>query len=209
MVSQALHIQSDFSDYYDCISSQNGIIYKRNMSDCKQRGSALKYLRGLGIKTLEVKQVNSFSYLDDKLVVYTDPKKHNGKGKKICTYSEAILNYGNFLASKYIENTNDLTVKYLQIGRRRFTLTFKKYNEDLLSLGKLVDISESTEEYNRLIGLPIFSIDYISNGVEMIATDFNEVQNLGILGINNYLSTDDIVEEIIGALIAYNKVERK
>lgn len=205
MISENLHIVSDFKDYYDICSSDDGILYKRNMSDCMQRGRALKYLRNIGIKTIDVKQVSNFSYLDKKLVVYTDPKKHNGQGKKICTYDEAISCYGNFLASPYIEEAEGITIKYLQIGKQRFTLTFRNYNDNL-NIGQLVNISKQENSYNRLIGLPIFSIDYISNGVEMVATDFNEVQNLQRIGMNNYLGAKDIVSEILESLVVYNKL---
>ena len=129
MSNTPICIKSDFSDFYDTISSPNGIVYNRRLSDCIPRGSALKYLRSLGIKTLELKQVTNFSYLDDKLVVYTDPNKHNGGGKKICTYEDAVSMYPNFIASKYIKDQRGFTVKYLQVGKKRYNLTFKKESE--------------------------------------------------------------------------------
>jgi len=214
MSKAPLCIKSDFTDYYGTLSEKSGIIYNRKISDCKQRGADLAYLRKLGIKTLELKQVSSFSYFDDKLVVYTDPKKHNGLGKKICTYDEAMSMYSNYLACKYIEKKDGLTIKYLQVGKRRFTLTFKEdmsstlLTSEFLKEGRLININEAESAYNRLIGLPIFSIDYISDGVDMIATDFNEVQNLERLGMNRYLKSEEVINEIIEALMVYNKAER-
>ena len=199
-------IQSDFNDYYDILSDdKSALVYKRYMCDCKQRGTDLKYLRSIGIKTIELKQVSQFSSLDGNIVVYTDPKGHNGNGKKIMNVNEAMLNYSNCLASKYYETEDNFTIKYLQIGKRRFTLCFKKIDKLSLSPGILVDIKESSNEYNRLIGLPIFSIDYISNNNEMIATDFNEVQNLSSIGMQNYISPDNIMTEILESLAIYNK----
>lgn len=202
-----LSIASDFKDYYDIESSPNGIIYKRFTKDCMSRGKALSYLRSIGIKTIELKQVSDFSFLTDKLVVYTDPKKHGGAGKRIMPFEEARDCYSNFLASAYLEESNGITVKYLQVGKKRYSLTFKNENRTL-ELGKLVDIKQYGEEYNYIIGLPIFSIDYICKDGIMVATDFNEVQNLEQIYINHYLSSGSVKKEIINSLLAYNKIER-
>lgn len=213
MTQTQLCIKTDFEDYYDKFAlvnrDNNGILYKRMMSDSMQRGSALKYLRSLGVKTLDIKQVSSFSHLDKNLVVYTDPKKHNGLGKKILSYEEAMTSYSNFPASKYLEDSDGFTVKVVQVGQRRFTLTFKKDKDDKsLNEGILVNLCEMTPAYNMLIGLPIFSIDYIASGCEMIATDFNEVENLKRLNLDRYMTGQEICTEIINSLYKYNKVER-
>lgn len=201
-----LCIKSDYTDFYDVLSKDNSIItYNRYLSQCKQRGSALKYLRSLGIKTLDIKQVNQFFRGDGPIVVYKDPTGHGGTGKDIMTVDEAMQSYSNCVASKYYNN-DGFTIKYLQIGKRRFSLCFKKNESETLNMGTLVDIKEITSEYNRLIGLPIFSIDYISNGYDMIATDFNEVENLHNIGIDRYLDSNAVITEIIDALTVYNKI---
>lgn len=199
-------IKSDFTDYYDILQDKNSILtYNRNLSECKQRGTALKYVRSLGLKTIEVKPVNQYISLDGSILVYTNPKLHNGEGKKIMTVDEAMQSYSNCIASKFYDNVSNV-VKFLQIGKRRFTLYFKKDSPYDLSHGKLVDIRESLSEYNRLIGLPILSIDYIEINGEMVATDFNEVENLKNLGIDEFIRPEDIIKEIKDSLIVYNKV---
>lgn len=199
-----LNINSDFTDYYDVLSDKNSIItYNRFLADSKQRGTALKYLRSIGIKTVELKQVNKFFRDDGPIIVYTNPKGHHGEGKKILSVDEALQSYENSIACKYYEDT--VTIKYVQIGKRRFTLCFQKFDPVTLNMGRLISIRESTPEYNRLVGLPIFSIDYISNGHEMLATDFNEVENLQRIGMNNYISARDVVAEIEESLKIYNK----
>ena len=201
-----LCIKSDFTDYYDTLNNVNSnLVYNRYISQCKQRGAALKFLRNIGVKTVELKQVNKFFREDGYIVVYTDPKAHNGLGKKIMTVDEANRAYGNYIASHYYDNTNGLTLKFLQIGKRRFTLYYKTDKPLSLELGTLIDVKESQAYYNRIIGLPIFSIDYISNGHEMLATDFNEVQNLSLIGANKLLTPEEIILEILDAMIAYNK----
>lgn len=201
-----LCIKSDYTDFYDVLSNNNSIItYNRYLSQCKQRGSALKYLRSLGIKTLDIKQVNQFFRGDGPIVVYKDPMGHHGNGKAIMSVDEAMQYYGNCVASNYY-NKDGFTIKYLQIGKRRFSLCFKKNETETLDVGTLIDIKENTSEFNRLIGLPIFSIDYISNGCEMIATDFNEVENLHNINMDRYLDSNTVITEIIDALTVYNKI---
>lgn len=201
-----LCIKSDYKDFYDVLSNDNSIItYNRYLSKCKQRGSALKYLRSIGIKTIDIKQVNQFFRGDGPIVVYKDPMGHHGNGKAIMTVDEAMQSYSNCVASNYY-NKDGFTIKYLQIGRRRFNLCFKKNEAETLDMGTLIDIKEISPEYNRLIGLSIFSIDYISDGLEMIATDFNEVENLHNIGMDRYVNSSTVITEIIDALTVYNKI---
>ena len=211
-----LCIKSDYTDFYDVLSNNNSIItYNRYLSQCKQRGSALKYLRSLGIKTLDIKQVNQFFRGDGPIVVYKDPMGHHGNGKAIMSVDDAMQYYSNCVASNYY-NKDGFTIKYLQIGKRRFILCFNlcaivDYNTlqidgNVEEVAGLIDIKENTSEFNRLIGLPIFSIDYISNGCEMIATDFNEVENLHNINMDRYLDYNTVITEIIDALTVYNKI---
>jgi hypothetical protein len=202
-----LCIKSDFTDYYDTLHNEDSAItYNRFISNSMQRGSALKYLRSLGIKTVDIKPVNQYFSTDGTIVVYTNPKGHNGTGKKILTVDEAQLYYGNCVASQYIESKDNLTIKFVQVGKRRFTLCFRKESPVSLDIGTLVDIKESSQEYNRLIGLPIFSIDYISSNNEMVATDFNEVQSLKQIGLDSCIGADSIIDEVRDAIITYNKI---
>ena len=61
-----IKIVSDFSDYYDTISNDTStIVYNRNISDCKQRGVALNFLKSRAIKTLELKPVSQFNSWDN------------------------------------------------------------------------------------------------------------------------------------------------
>ena len=203
-----IKIESDFTDYYDILSSNNSnIVYKRFSKDREQRAKDLKLLRTLGLKTLELKQVNQFIRDDEPIVVYTNPRGHDGSGKEIMSVDEAIKTYGNYTASKYLRPDGGHSLKYLQVGKQRFALYFKKEEDDIsLKMGKLINIARADAEYNRLIGLPIYSIDFISHKGEMIATDFNCIENLQRLGINTILSEEEIISEITRSLIVYNKI---
>jgi hypothetical protein len=198
-----LNITSDFKDYYDLESADALVTYTRMLSDSKQRGIDLRYLRSIGVKTIEIKQVNQFVNDGGKLVVYTDPNKHGGKGKKILSVDEARQSYSNYIASKLYNVTT--TLKYLQVGKRRFKILFERDTFESLDAGKIVSVTELSNEYNRIIGLPIFSIDYIHDGIETIATDYNIVEDLSKLGFEAYMSSEEVRNEIYESLIVYNK----
>lgn len=201
-----LRIDSDFHDFYDKLSTEGSLIkYRRYLSECKQRGVALKYLRSLGIKTIELKQASNFIPSDGNLVVYTNPMLHNGMGKQIMTVDDAQRRYANYAASIYIQSDNLITVKYLQIGKRRFNLYYRKKELVTLDTGELISVQEISSEYNRLIALPIYSIDYIPINNEMVAIDFNEVQRLDKLGVEKYMRAEDIIEEVRESILIYNK----
>ncbi len=202
----SIKLISDFTDYYDNLCDDTSqIVYKRNLSDCMQRGSALNFLQSKSIKTVEVKPVSAFSNWDNKLVVYKNPMANHEEGKEIVDVNFAKQMYPNCLASKYIESDNFLTIKFLQLGRKRFTITYQG-SELSLDKGSIVDIAESVSGYNTDIPYPIFSINYISIDNVMVATDFNEIENLQLLNFETQVNSESVIEEIRQALIFYNKV---
>lgn len=192
-----LCIRSDFKDFYDSICSDSGTLYNRYINKGMQRGTAIRYLQSIGVKTVEIQQVSQISSMyANKVVVYTDTTKHESKGKKIMTLDEAQRLYPSYLASIFHEDTNGITLKYLQIGVKRFRLWFKKDIESL-ETGPLYHI-EMLEDYNsRAINVPIYSIDYIMTSTGALATDLNAVQNLEKIGMQDYISAEQVVKEII------------
>ena len=51
----------------------------------------------------------------------------------------------------------------------------------------------------------IYSIDYIQYNNEMLATDFNEVQNLHNIGFERFMTAEQIINEIRDSILIYNK----
>ena len=193
-----IKLVSDFVDYYDlAFNSAGSTEYKRMLSESMPKGKALNWLRLHNIPSIETKPVNAFSIYDRQLVVYTDPKLHSGKGKIICSYNEAINNYGNYLGSAFVDGTDGISLKFLQVGSRRFRIMMKNDKDGIeLNPGIVTDISELKPEFNYFIYNPVFSIDYISCNNKMLAVDFNEVQSLSELGIDKLISPEDVVAEI-------------
>lgn len=195
-----LCIRSDFKDFYDSICSDTGALYKRFLAESMQRGSALRYLRSLGVNTIELDQVSNINRLyTNKVVVYTDTKSHESKGKTLMTLDEAYEMYPAHLASVYYESTNGLTLKYLHVGSKRFRLWFKKESESL-EKGQLFNIEKLEDSEARALNVPIYSIDYIFTNRGALATDLNEVQNLEKIGMYNYMSAKEVVTEIMNSV---------
>lgn len=200
-------LDSDFSDYYDIYADdKSSIVYKRFRTSEESRGKNLRYLSNNGIKTVNFGTFRQFGPSTKKFVVYTNPFQHDFLGKHIYSFNEVQEQYSNYIVSEFLEESNGYTVKYLQIGERRFRLMFfnPDYKEKLLE-GNMVAIEELPKQYNYAIGLPIYSIDYISNGVEMLAIDFNDVQRLNTIGMDKIISAEDVAIEVKKALVAYNK----
>lgn len=202
-------IVSDFIDFYDTLSSADGfsLVYNRNYGDANTRVQDMKYLQSMGIQTIQLKSARLFNSVDaEQLVIYTNDKKHCSDGKRVVSISEANLMYGNNLASKFHTEASGITNKFLQIGSRRFRLTLKNDTPYSITEGTLIHIQELQSDLNYRIGLPIFSIDYISTNEGMLAVDFNAVQNLYQLGMDKYITSEEVMLEIKKAILAYQKI---
>lgn len=188
-------ITSDFSDYYDYLSNDgSSIVYDRKEKDRQSRGKDLAFLRSLGIRTIEIKQPKDWIGSGEQLVVYKNPRLHHGEGKIITSIDDALLMYGNYPATLLLKPDDGLTCKYLQLGKRRFTMYFQ--SKEPLKIGELISINETSLQFNESIKFPIFSIDYLMVGGQMLATDFNTVENLKEIGLDKYLKPEEVLIEI-------------
>ena len=181
-----INIKSDFTDYYDELAdSSASTTYTRMRSESLSRTKALNKLKEMSINTLEIRPVTKFLKSEFPLVVYTDINAHDGKGKRVVSYDEGMGYFPNMLASRYIESERNVSIKYIQLGKRRFTVTYEL--EAPLKLGKIIDIKESESRYNDKVSIPIYSIDYVQTKNNIIATDFNTVENFTANGLSNFI----------------------
>ena len=199
-------IKSDFTDYYDNLSTDDAVVkYERLLNNSSQRGKALTFLRSLGIDTVQIMAASKYIGTSNKLVVYTDPTKHHSDGKVIMSVDEAVRAYPNYPASQYFLTDGRVSMKYVQVGRKRFNILYRKDEPYTLDPGKIIDLTEISSDYNQQIKLPIFSIDYISINNKMVATDFNEVEQLDRFGLEKFMSAEKVIEEIHDALEFFNR----
>lgn len=198
-----LKINSDFTDFYDKLQDrQSNYTFNRYRKESKQRALLLKRLNNLGIQTIKLRPISTF--LDNEIVVvYTNPLLHSSKGKKIMYASEAKMQYSNASAATFYDSA--YTVKVIYVGKVRFVLHFNTGSRSL-QLGDPVSIKMDMSDYNRYIGNPIYSIDYIVVDNKLIATDFNEVEKLDKYNLSQYISAEQVIEEITNSLLIYNKV---
>ena len=191
-----MKIISDFVDFYDEELSkiESESIYVRYDKDREQRAIELRELREKGIETLKIKPVSSLTNSDELVVVYTDSKAHHGDGKIVTTCKMARQNYPNYSASMYEDNEQSL--KVVSVGRIKINIFTSKTDNFGIKERKSVLIDRKRIDSGINKEYFISSIDYImrKDGT-LVATDFNRVENLSKLGIEDYISKEEIITE--------------
>lgn len=188
-----MKLSTDFQDYYDELLTrfEDDRVYIRNLGDSDGKFAELKFLRGLGFETIDLKPVSKIINAN-KVVVYMNTKKHMGQGKQVLQYRDAYDMYFNTVCSEYFEG-NEYTYKILQIGCKRYSLVIK--NEGLVE--KEIERLECLPDgLTNGIDYPIYSIDYINRNGKMVACDFNKVQKLSHIGFDKYIPASVIVNEL-------------
>lgn len=199
-----LIIESDFSDYYDTASkdldySCNDLIYRRMAKESEQINKSLSKLATLSVKVADMRQVKDFIIDKPKdLVVYLNPKSHSIEDRTVCGFYDAYEMYPDSFAMPFIENVRTLT-KFVQIGYKRLRMVYE-YDSLKLACTRLISITELTPYMNFEIADSVFSIDYLEVDGKLTAVDYNGVQNLSKLGIQNYIQPYEICGELVRAL---------
>lgn len=187
-----IRIVSNFVDYYDYLADdESKVVYNRMMDSIPTLGTALRHLRKLGIKTIEIGTVRDMAHKESKLMVYYNGAM--GVSKEVMDSREALLLYPNYLASRaYGECEIPSMYRCLQVGKLKYCI---KYNE---SGGHTAVeyIKELKSGYNKNIAHPIFSIDYIATNDGMLAVDFSIDQRLADTGIDSVLSPKIVINEL-------------
>lgn len=204
-----LRVDSDFKDFYDNLTTNKAsVVYRRYTKDNLPRDQVFKRLASLNVRVVPFGQVKELAQTANKLVVYTDITKHNKEGKLILTSSEALLLYPNKLASAYVEKIEAVTYKVLRIGsivvRLLMEDTGTKGNNGELPSGSVKDIEIIRKAPENILSEPIYSIDYIPTKDGLAAVDFNSVENLSSLRINEFISGEDIIREVYNHILKYS-----
>lgn len=205
-------LESDFKDYYDnCFEtdpSKIQAVYKRLKSDIPSKGRGLSILKKMGVPVLKLEATRDIMFFGDeqtkRVVVYTDPNKHDGNGRVLMKLSEAQLTYPNSLATEYYEDVTEIS-KLLYIGSRRFKVLLR--TKGGLDRGEVVHVSEIGRMYNYMIAMPIFSIDYIPTSNGLLAMTLNTVERLEEYGLNKIMTPEEVINEISLAMLEYKITE--
>lgn len=202
----AVVIKSDFQDYYDAEFINSGYkekayIYNRIQSNRNHRTKDLLDIQEQGIPVLSLRPVVDFQLLkpDTKILVYTRPTLHNGEGKILLENREAQDLYPNMPGRLWIPHseTEGYTLKYLQIGQRRFKLVLKGKDDIDDLTPRIFNIVELSPEYSKWNKFPIYSIDYIPTKNGLMATDYNNVENLQKFGMEKVITSKEVHSEIV------------
>lgn len=189
-----MNIVSNFKDYYDEFANsmlRDGITYER-FENTGDKSEELSYISNLGIETIKLMPVASVVGAD-KLVVYTNPALHRGKGKQVLSYIKAIQMYGNKLCSEFVPG-NEKTYKIVQIGLSRYSCVLENKG---LEEQRIIGYTRLKNCFCELLDLPIYSIDYIKINNKFVACDFNKVQRLADIGFEQVLREEELVQELI------------
>ena len=141
----------------------------------------------------------------EKVVVYKDIGSDKCKNKAVMDIWEAVETYPNLLCSKYIES--DTHIKYIQIGNIGYRLVLDVDTTGDIKLNGIKSIEAIQSDYTA-VGVPIYSINYVVDNNAMIATKFNQVQELSYLGFENIIGKEQINELVYKSLLTYNKQAR-
>lgn len=186
-------VESDFVDFYDglCKNEDGALVYRRFKSEQIPKSEQLMHLRRLGILAVEARAARDIISSSGRLTIYTNTK--DDSKNLVLTTGEADMLYPNTLASQYYPESNDVINRLIQVGARRFRV--------IIYRGAVVQVDELFRGYNMAVGLPVYSIDYISTSNGMLATAFHNVEQLSKYRLP--MTAEEVVNEIALAMIEY------
>lgn len=132
-----------------------------------------------------------------EVIVYTNEYGHAGKGKVAVGYPENVLFCPNYYCSQRLYCNPPKTLRYLQIGRRKWWLQYtgkidqwmSNYEPDIKIL-----CEEASRKYNKVFKYPLFAIDFVLWGFppDVRAVDFNAAPGMKGTGMENLISPQEV-----------------
>ena len=211
-----LGIYTDFRDFYDHWFAgswqEPAAIFDRRARHGMSRGDMLVWLQDLGFKVPRFGKVRNLApvilqeflcgrgKLSD-LVVHFDEAAHAGKGKELLSCCDALARFPEAFATEYIQATRNgavVSLRYLQIGRRRFWLRYS--SSDWRSNCGDVRIEFLGEEkildFCKWIRHPLFALDFLESGGELLALDFNTAPRIQGTGVEDIMHGKEVYREL-------------
>lgn len=216
-----LILRSDFIDYYDhhfdiLSRPQVHLTYSRMSRNNHTRLDNLVYMReNLNLLVPEFGTVDEiskrmrFSTRTPEVVVYLDPKAHQGDGKEKLPLEDALRKHPQNLCTLYLSEEPSVSYRLIGIGENgpRVWLKYSSSNHPWKSNVGEVDIERvawrGTKKPDRghipsVVShiSPVFAIDFVANGGNMYAVDFNHSPLLRWTGVEELIEPKEIVEGI-------------
>lgn len=180
-------VESDFTDFYDSLSEdKSSVVYRRMKSDSISKNEAIRKLKNVGTDTVLTGAVKEIAHLGENLIIYTNDK--NRKEKIVMESDYAVMMYPNYYSSILYKVEDKHIYSLVHIGMRRFQVM--RNNKEVTSIKEIEPI------INRALNYPIFSIDYIITKKGMVATGYNNILNLGEIGMQEVITAQEVIDEI-------------
>lgn len=197
-----LRLRTDFIDYYDGSFDREGEVFPRfarNDVDRKQIFQILKTKFKLSVPMHGTcSEMKEHFGKDDKVIVYTDPLSHCGKGKELMEFGEALYRHPNALIAEYLKGeARSHSLRYLSVGTKAFFLGYQSDDLWRSNCGN-VKIEIVGNLYYKLpcCDLPLFAIDFVKDCDVFYGVDFNSAPGIEGTGIEDVLTPLEVVDLI-------------
>jgi hypothetical protein len=218
--SYKVRLDSDFFEDYDVWfnADEDAPVFRRSSADKLSKLEQFKFLLSLGYKVPRHGSVSELAEIaleaetpEDMVtdvVVYLDSTEAD-VDKVMLPIDEAFVEHPDKFASDYIEGDMGAGIAYklLQIGKRQFALKFSSVDEWRSNSGEFVAnvlMESPTHAYLDAIRYPLWSIDYIATDQGPIAIDFDIAPKLTGIDFLEFISDEEIAEEIQEALAYFS-----
>lgn len=216
-----LLLRSDFIDYYDhhfdvLTRPQVHLTYSRLSRNNYTRQDNLMYMReNLNLLVPEFGTVSEihrrlrFSTRTPEVVVYLDPKAHQGDGKEKLLLEDALRKHPNSLCTLYLSDEPSVSYRLVGVGEvgPRVWLKYSSSNHHWKSNVGEVEIERiawsgaKKPDHGHIPNVvshvaPLFAIDFVAHGGNMYAIDFNHSPLLRWTGVEELIEPEEIVKEI-------------
>lgn len=200
-----LALKTDFWDYYDAHFDLDGDVFERISGGGMSRRGMFSFLREHGYVTPQHGIVGSLGmHPANKVVVYLDEHKHQGDGKELMTYEEALERFPDQYGCQYIPsevNGMSETWRYLQLGDQSVWLRYRSDDPWRSNCG---DVNIEVISHH-ISGKPIrmdrvlYAIDFVGTNIKY-AVDYNEAPGLHRTGLEEIYRPKEVVDHIKAGL---------
>lgn len=221
MSQPIIKLKSDFHDFYDhwfagsgqCATHEferltTGGMSRREMLAWFDEAGFLTPRHGLVRDLVATKAIG-------QVVVYTDENAHCGEGKIKLFASDALQYHPDCYATEYIPTTRvrgtgeyicpdkGVSFRALKIGNKGFLLKYDSIDDWRSNCGncysEVVNTFVFTEAAARHVSkYPLLAIDYVKQGNNLLAIDFNKAPGLRKSGIEKFMTAQQVYDEIAG-----------
>jgi hypothetical protein len=224
MAKFSIRLQSDFNDFYDhCFASSHekaAFQHNRFSRTSRTRRDDFAILKQMGVQTVQhgtPAQILDYLIAEhpgitrdmlcqiSQVVVYTEDTSHRGEGKLLVPMTTALEEYPYAFCSLYMPTYADwrhhgaYSFRYVRAGLRQFWVKQVSLSDWRSNCGEgFSEVLTEAERADAYGLVPLYAIDFVSIGRELLAVDYNDAPGLKGGGLDFYLTPSDVYKEIEG-----------